>query len=257
MIFKLLADLKALRYYDSLLFNRLYLFRTTGAGWGRGEGGYRAQGILVVPETCFLSWIQLTPVSPEPLHPVMNKPSLSRKWGQVPVLWSLSGVLSPKTWGVWVPLSYHQLYTNMTFLCSSLTWLVSESAWAAIIKYHILCDLNYRSLFSHTPGDYELKVPSVLVLVRSLFWHEDGHLLAVFSHSLFSDPAWGEREGLWLSLPPRRTPILLDSNPALKTTVSLNHLLTDLISKYSSIRDYKLQHMNFKGHNLIHNNVKT
>ena len=133
-------------------------------------------------------------MSPEPLHPVMNKPSLSGNERQVHVLWSLSAVISPKTWGVCVH-SYHQLYTNLTFLCSSLTWLVSESAGAAIIKYHILCDLNYRCLFPHTPGDYELKVPSVLVLVRSL-WLEDGHLLAVFSYSLFSGPAWGERD-LW------------------------------------------------------------
>ena len=65
------------------------------------------------------------------------------------------------------------------------------------------------------------------------------------------------RERPLVSLPPRRTPTLLDSNPALKTAVNLNHLLIDLISKYSNIRDYSFNIWILEGHNLIPNNVKT
>lgn len=129
---------------------------------------------------------------------------------------------------------------QLDLLCSSLTWLVSESAWAAIIKYHILCDFKLQIfIFSHSWRLMSLKVPSVLVLVRSLFltWRWPPSC-CVFSHSLSQILHGRKREHLWLSLPPRRTPVLLDSNPALKTTVNLNHLLIDLISKYSSIRDY-------------------
>lgn len=147
---------------------------------------------------------------------------------------TVRGVLLLKNMGRLGPLSYHQLYTNLTFLCSSLTWFC---IWVSLGCHNKIPHTVWLKLqifiFSHS-GDYELKVPSVLVLVRSLDMKMATFLL--YSHTAFSQILHGEKERPWLSF-------LLEGHQSYwfkscSKDHSLNHLLIDLISKYSSIRDY-------------------
>ena len=133
---------------------------------------------------------------------------------------------------------------------------VCQSARAAITKYHRLGDFNNRNLFltALEAGSPRSKCQQVWFLLRAVReesvpsispWLVDGLLLPVSSHHLPSACRFASR------FPPFHK----DTNhsglgPTLMTSVLLNYLFKNSMSKYSHILSYwglGLQHMSLEG----------
>ena len=173
------------------------------------RGGYRMQGTLVVQKHLTAPRIQLIPVDPKPLHPAMNKYLCPGMRGKSMFCDHCLGL----------SLLRHGGFGSTCLVTSFIpTWPSCAAVWCdmylsqlgLIKKYHTVWLKLQISIFSHfwrLKGQGAIGVGTGKV---SLFWIADGHLLAVFSHSLSSDPAWGERERSLVSLPPIRVPAQLD-----------------------------------------------
>lgn len=113
-----------------------------------------------------------------------------------------------------------------------INWILDQSAWAAMTKYHTLGSLNNRNLFSHISGDQRSKnkVHSGF-LVRSLFLaykRPPSHCVLTWSHLCTHT----KREILSSSY---KDTTLLDQGPTFTTPFNLHYLPKSPIFKYRHV----------------------
>lgn len=169
------------------------LFRTTVC-WIVGNTEHKDPCGL---DTSAESWILLTPMDPEPLHPAVNKTSSAQE------MRGNSMFYNPWSLSIWDCLSFNMqtlgprasspAYTHPNLWCRDLTCCESRSALAAITKHHRRHDLNNIN-FSHFGGWIQCQGASrVSIWGDCPSWLGDSHLLPVPSHGFFPELAWGRK----------------------------------------------------------------